>query len=128
MNDDTIRQEGQPIQNESGSVYANNVRFESTAWDLRIYFGQLVPGGKLEVKPHTDVTLSWTQAKLMSFYLQVNIELYEAENGRIRIPQYVLPQPVLGADGEQDTTQSSALSILRTLVEQFRSENSSKDT
>jgi hypothetical protein len=32
-------------------VYANNVRFEMTAWDLRLLFGQLMPN---EATPQTD--------------------------------------------------------------------------
>ena len=68
-------------------VYANNVRFEMTAWDLRILFGQLMPNseGKGQVDWHTDVTLPWAQAKLMHLYLGMNLTLYERENGQITI-------------------------------------------
>ena len=53
-------------------MYANNVRFEMTAWDLRMLFGQLMPSseGKGQVDWHTDVTIPWAQAKLMHLYLR----------------------------------------------------------
>jgi hypothetical protein len=62
-----------------------------SAWDLRIFFGQLVPGGEAEVDYHTDVTIPWAQAKLMHLYLGINIMLYEHQNGRIPVPRSVLP-------------------------------------
>ena len=57
---------------EAVPVYANNVRFEMTAWDLRVLFGQLASttiSGEPGVDWHTDVTIPWIQAKLMHFYL-----------------------------------------------------------
>src|SRR6266567_8546255 len=74
-------------------VYANNVRFEMTAWDLRLLFGQLMPisEGKGQVDWHTDVTVPWAQAKLMHLYLGINLTLYERENGKITVPPSVLP-------------------------------------
>jgi len=83
-------------------MYANNVRFEMSAWDLRMFFGQLAPGGEAEVDYHTDVTIPWPQAKLMHLYLGINIMIYERQNGRINIPKSVLPAtldvPPEGAD------------------------------
>jgi hypothetical protein len=67
---------------------------EQSAWDLRLFFGQLLPqkaGGPSEADWHTDITIPWTQAKLMHFYLGVNLALYEAENGKISLPPAVLP-------------------------------------
>jgi hypothetical protein len=74
------------------SVYANNARFEISVWDLKIVFGQLDQSSEKPVVDwHTAVTLPWVQAKLLSYYLQVNLAAYEAEQGRIRIPASVAP-------------------------------------
>lgn len=76
-------------------VYANNVRFDMNAWDLRLVFGQLMPSGVTRgesvVDWHTDVTIPWAQAKLMHLYLGINLALYEAENGPIKLPPRVIP-------------------------------------
>jgi hypothetical protein len=90
-------------------VYANNVRFEMSAWDLRIFFGQLVPGGEAEVDYHTDVAIPWAQAKLMHLYLGINIMLYERQNGRIPVPKSVLPAPL--ANPPEGVDRSSPESI-----------------
>lgn len=74
------------------SVYANNVLFEPSVWDLKMIFGQLDQSeGRAVVEQHTAVTIPWAQAKVLSYYLQVNLTAYEIENGRIAIPTGVLP-------------------------------------
>ncbi len=105
-------------------VYANNVRFEMTVWDLRILFGQLMPSseGKGLVDWHTDVTLPWAQAKLMHLYLGMNLTLYERENGKIAIPAAVLPAPLSMPPEGVDTSNSEALDtfhIVQGLIKSF---------
>ncbi len=74
------------------SVYSNNVQFESSTWDLKAIFGELnQSGGKLIVDQHTSVSMSWMQAKVMSYFLRLFIAFYEIDNGTIRIPPPVLP-------------------------------------
>jgi len=74
------------------SLYANHVWYEMSTWDLRLLFGQLDQGkGPNVVTQHTAITLSWQQVKIMSYFLQVNLAMYEAQNGRIQIPASVLP-------------------------------------
>jgi hypothetical protein len=90
-------------------VYANNTRFEGTAWDLRIFFGQLMPGGRGEVDWHTDVTIPWAQAKLMHLYLGINLGLYERENGKIKVPPGVLPPVMASPPSGMDTSSPQAL-------------------
>ena len=90
-------------------VYANNTRFELNAWDLRIFFGQLMPGGRGEVDWHTDVTIPWAQAKLMHLYLGINLGLYELENGKIKIPPSVLPPVMASPPSGIDTSNPQAL-------------------
>ena len=92
-----------PIASESfferdedfASLYANNVQFETSVWDLKIIFGQLDqsrPSGRVD--QHTAITLPWLQAKIMAFYLSANVALYEADNGKIQIPLSLQPQPL----------------------------------
>lgn len=78
-------------QFDIGAMYANNVRLEASAWDLRMIFGQLVQGGQSEIDYHTDVAIPWAQAKLLHLYLGINIMLYEHQNGHIAIPKTVMP-------------------------------------
>jgi hypothetical protein len=76
------------------SRYANNVQFESSVWDLKLLFGQLQlpPGEPGFVQHHTAMTLPWLQIKILSLYLQLNLLIHEALNGKIVIPQSVMPQ------------------------------------
>jgi hypothetical protein len=106
-------------------VYANNVRFEMTAWDLRILFGQLMPlsEGKGLVDWHTDVTIPWAQAKLMHLYLGINLTLYERENGKITIPSAVLPAPITTPPEGIDTSNPEAIEtfkIVQGMIKAFR--------
>lgn len=108
-------------------VYANNVRFEMTAWDLRVLFGQLMPSseGKGLVEWHTDVTLPWVQAKLMHLYLGMNLMLYERENGRINIPAAVLPSPMETPPTGVDTSNPESLetfTAVQELIKAFRAD------
>jgi hypothetical protein len=74
------------------SLYANNVQFEPSSWDLKLIFGELdQSGGKVTIEQHTSITLSWVQAKVMSYFLQANIAAYESVNGKIKILSDVVP-------------------------------------
>lgn len=119
------------VQAETGEwdeivpVYANNVKFEMTAWDLRIMFGQLMPisEGMGQVDWHTDVTIPWAQAKLMNLFLGMNIALYERENGKITIPPGVLPAPMSSPPEGVDTSNPDAIEtfkMVQALVKEFR--------
>src|SRR2546425_3066551 len=94
-------------------VYANNTRFELSSWDLRIFFGQLMPGGRGEVDWHTDVTIPWAQAKLMHLYLGINLGLYELENGKIKIPPEVLPPVMAGPPPGIDASNPQAFEAFK---------------
>ena len=72
--------------------YANNVRFESSVWDLKIIFGLL----DQSTQPHTvrqfaSVNVPWEQAKLMAFFLELNLLFHEHEHGKIKVPSAVMP-------------------------------------
>lgn len=101
-------------------MYANNVRFEMSAWDLRIFFGQLVSGGEAEVDYHTDVTIPWAQAKLMHLYLGINIMLYEHQNGRIPVPKSVLPAILPSPPEGADTSSPESIETLQQVQRKIR--------
>jgi hypothetical protein len=88
MADESTNQgSGDPI-----AVYANNVYFESSAWDLKIIFGQIDQStGTVTVKQKVAVTIPWTQAKLTLFWLRVQVELIERQSGKIAIRNDLVP-------------------------------------
>jgi hypothetical protein len=104
------------------SLYANNVRFESSVWDLKLIFGQLdqSTGGE-EVEQHTAMTLPWTTAKLMVHFLQLNIAIYELENGKIRInPRVFPPEPApLPSGFENNELAKAAREIALSMRSEF---------
>jgi|SRR5665213_23619 len=71
--------------------YANNVRFESSVWELKAFFGTLDQGAPdpkaypPSVKFHTSISLPWTQAKLMAYGACINVLWHERLNGRIPV-------------------------------------------
>lgn len=76
-------------------VYANNVYFEQSGWDLKLIFGQLDQReGKVIIRQHTSITLPWPQVKLLAYWLRGYIEVFEDENGKIRIPRSAMPADV----------------------------------
>ncbi len=76
------------------SLYANNVRFESSVWDLKLIFGQLdqSTGGEV-IELHTAITMPWAAVKIMLHYLRLNIALHELENGKVKINPRLFPTP-----------------------------------
>ena len=72
--------------------YANNVQFETTVWDMKIVFGEVDQfADPAVIEQHTTITLSWLEAKIMAYYLVVNLALYQAKHGSIPVPPLVLP-------------------------------------
>lgn len=76
------------------SNYANNARFESTVYDLRVIFGQSdLSSGSETIDQHTAVTLPWPFVKVLLYYLQVQLIGQETQNGPVVIPPSQIPQP-----------------------------------
>jgi len=78
------------------SRYANNVQVESSSFDVKMTFGildqsALPKGGTPAVDQHTAISMSWVEAKLLIYFLQLHIAGHEKENGKIRIPDNALP-------------------------------------
>ena len=88
------------------SLYANNVRFESSVWDLKLLFGELDQStGKDLIELHTAITVPWTTAKLMLYFLQLYIAAHELEEGKIRINPRVFPAQPPPLTPEQENNE-----------------------
>lgn len=104
------------------SLYANHVWFENSAWDLNLVFGQLDPSrGPNAVRQHTAIALSWMQAKLLAHFIEVNILLHEAHNGKVAIPPHLRPPEIspLTAEEEKDPVKRETNKRIRELRETF---------
>ena len=76
-------------------AYANSIYYEASSWDLKLVFGQLdQSGGKVKVVQHSAITVPWTQAKLMVYWLRGQIEAHELANGKIHMPPSIIPPPL----------------------------------
>jgi len=104
------------------STYANNAYFESSAWDLKIVFGQLEQpsGGVAVIKQNLAVTLPWTVAKLALYWLRVQVEAMELQSGKITIRQDLLPPEPPVLTPEQESTPLAR--ELRELIVKIRAE------
>jgi hypothetical protein len=79
--------------NDFVSRYSNNLRFETYGSDLKLIFGSSDQAtGKEIIEQHTAVTISWQQAKLAIYYLQVQLVLYEAQAGPVKLHPVARPQ------------------------------------
>jgi hypothetical protein len=105
------------------SWYANNAQFWASEFDLRMTFGELnVSGEKVEVQQHTAMTVSWLQAKLMLYYLSINIGLHELSHGKIPIPPSLLPpdpEPPTAEQLETDPNANNMYEFIKTARAQF---------
>ena len=105
------------------STYANNAYFESSAWDLKIVFGQLDQpiGGSAIIKQHMAVTVPWAQAKLALYYLRLHVEANEIYNGKISIREDLLPAepPPLTPEQETDLGAKRLHELMRKLRAEF---------
>lgn len=102
--------------------YANNVAFETTVWDLKLVFGEYSDQDK-EIDWHTSITIPWAQAKLMQYYLQVNIEAFESVHGKIRVPSAMIPPDVPKPD-PNDSASKQFYDIVQRLRAEFLAKQS----
>jgi hypothetical protein len=106
--------------------YANNVRYEQTAHDLTIVFGQSdLSTGTEVVKQNIAVTVPWSVAKLALYYLSVNLQFFELYNGKIPIPPNQVPPPFPEPTQhtlETDPNAMKAFELANKLREQFINE------
>jgi hypothetical protein len=83
------------LTEDFNSLYANNVMYEGSVWDLKLLFGQLdqklTEKGQTTVDYHTAITLPWSTVKTMVYFLRVNLASHEAEAGAVKLPERVRP-------------------------------------
>jgi hypothetical protein len=76
-------------------LYANNVNFESNVWDLNVIFALLDQSPDTPpFKQLGSVHLPWMQAKIMAYFLCLNIAFHETSNGTITVPQSIAPPDI----------------------------------
>lgn len=85
------------------SEYANNSFFQFSNWDLKIIFGELDQSkGPNDVIQKVAITLPWPQAKVLHYYLTLNLMTQENLNQRIVIPAGIISafpdEPPQGTD------------------------------
>ena len=72
--------------------YSNNIQFQQSEWDLKLIFGQLDwSEDHYIVEQHTSMTLAWLQAKMMLYYMSIQVGVYEMSHGKIPIPLGAIP-------------------------------------
>jgi hypothetical protein len=127
MSDETtVRSPTTPVPARTGdfiSVYANNAFFESSAWDLKIIFGQLdQSSGEPIVRQNIAVTVPWAQAKLALYWMRIHIEGIELQQGgKIPIRKDLLPPeiPALTPEQENDPVARKFYEFARKFREEF---------
>ena len=102
--------------------YANNIYFESTAWDLKITFGHVEQAtGQVVIRHDFAVTIPWPQAKLAIFWLRLHVEAAEAEVGaKIPIRKDLIPADLPPPEPTED--DDPALRRFRETYERLRKE------
>jgi hypothetical protein len=79
-------------EDEFASLYANNVSYQPSVWDLKMLFGELDQSETPNlVRQHTAMTIPWLQVKLCAYYLLLHIIVNQTVNGNIGVPPAVLP-------------------------------------
>lgn len=103
--------------------YANNVFYESSAWDLKLIFGQLDQrDGKVKVVQHSAITVPWPLVKLMVYWLRGQVEYQERLNGKIDVSPLVIPPelpPLTEEIKKQDPNAEAAYEIFSHMREEF---------
>ena len=105
---------------EFESLYANNVQFEASVWDLKMIFGQLDQAkGPSVVDQHTAVAVSWPEAMIAAYFMIVNIVSYQSRNGPIQIPRVVIPPRPDPSDPSLDEAGKKLIEYLAWVHDQF---------
>lgn len=102
------------------SWYANNIQLYPSDFDLRMVFGELdVP--TMTIQQHTAMTVSWLQAKLMHYFLSVQLGAHELTYGKIPVPQGSLPPEPQPPTGElaDDPGNFKLYEYIKKMREQF---------
>ncbi len=111
------------MEEDFASLYANNVIYEASVWDLKLIFGQLdqrlTEGqGQTMVDYHTAITVPWSTVKSMVYYLRVNLAGHEAEAGPVKLPARVQPARP-NEFGDTPSAQAAAEAMRKIWDEEF---------
>jgi hypothetical protein len=103
------------------SWYSNNIQLKPTEWDLKAIFGEMEPqsDGSIIVQQHTAIVLSWLQAKILHYFLGMQLGTYELAHGRIPIPSSVMPLEPSAPEGDLDTPDTR---LFYEFMKQYREE------
>ncbi|MGB8412389.1 MAG: hypothetical protein WCE23_06140 [Candidatus Binatus sp.] len=106
------------------NFYANNIYYESTAWDMKFTFGHVDQAtAPVVVKNDIAVTIPWPQAKLALFWLRLHVELAEAEVGvKIPIRKDLLPAELPENFPEPAQESDPKLKLFRDVYNKLRAE------
>lgn len=90
-------------------------------------FGELdsEPDGTVFVEQHTSIAIPWLQAKLMHYFLTLQLGSYEMSHGRIPIPEAVMPPDATPPEGllEDDPRAIKLYEFVKKKREEFLSQN-----
>lgn len=97
-------------------IYANNIRFEISSWDLKMILGVLDQSQQPNVvEQHTAVILPWRQVLLTAYYLTINLMIQQAQEGqRLHLPPSIMPaKPNINLDDPavDETTKRLAVYV-----------------
>ncbi|MGA2327762.1 MAG: hypothetical protein ABSH05_15880 [Bryobacteraceae bacterium] len=104
------------------ALYANNIQFETSVWDLKLIFGQL-DQGKSCVEQHTAITLPWVHAKIAAYYFLLNLVFQQAIEGPINVPARVVPPRPDPSAPDVEVAAKPTLEYLAWLHDQFFGSN-----
>ncbi len=103
--------------------YANNAYYESSAWDLKIVFGQLDQpvGSPAVIRQNIAITIPWAQAKLLAYFVRLHVEANEIQNGKVAIRSDLLPPapPPLTKEQEKDPAARKLFELATKLREEL---------
>jgi hypothetical protein len=103
------------------SLYANNVRFEISAWDLKLIFGvldQRDPTAE-KVEQHTAVSLAWPTVKIAAYHLLVSLVIHQANSGVVQLRPDVIPPRPDSSNPELQQSERRTAEFLAWIHDQF---------
>ena len=91
------------------SLYANHVYLIPSEWDLKMIFGEVDNDDKGSfIEQHTAIAIPWLQAKILHYFLSLQLGFYEINHGKISIPLSIqppepdpIPEELSGNDGSR---------------------------
>jgi hypothetical protein len=99
------------------------VFLESSAWDLTLVFGKTDTPANTVVQ-NSSITIPWSQAKALLYFLQFHLIDHEMLHGRIFIPKGVIPHPFPPVvEAPTDETGKKTLEAVQEMFRQFSESN-----